>query len=160
MPRRRIVRYGALIQAMDTGRYCLVKQVTSGYLGFPKGHRKRKESVIKCVRREAKEETGIDLSNYHFEPPLMNREFQLYSVGIDRECEAKPVDTREIAYCMWLTYDELVALASTEKISNLTATFIRKFALIHIQKHIQQDEQQQDKTNIAKPEINTRQCIS
>lgn len=131
--RRRIIqskrsdtRYGALIFAVDTKRFCMVKQKESKFIGFAKGHADANETGIKCVIREVKEETGIDLTRSYFCSPLSHRgSFYLYPIHLERECVATPRDTNEIEACLWLTYEELIALPK-EQLSKPTQYFITK----------------------------------
>ena len=96
---------GAILFTKTNGirEYVLIMEANGSY-GFPKGHRRSKESELDCALREIKEETGIVheiLPNMkrtiHYSMPNGNFKEVTYFVGKYNNQELNPEDNNILA---------------------------------------------------------------
>ncbi len=93
----------------------LIKHKHGRYWGFPKGHAEKDETPQLAAARELKEETNLDIVNFLFEEPLMEK----YNFILDGSRIYKRVyyfiaevagdvrlQTHEISDGMWLSLSE------------------------------------------------------
>jgi len=130
--RLREERCGCVVREKKTGLYLTVQEQSSGYIGFPKGHRERNrktkqfcETRPKCAERELHQETGVRLKIGDATRTLKWKHSYFYVLEVD----GFPVTTlkrpREIREIKWRSLEELKALKRDE-ISNLTRYMITK----------------------------------
>ncbi len=103
------------------GKLLVVKEVASGLWGFPKGGRKRNETMVDAALRELREETGKVIMPSSISAIVVNGRNRLYVVrgNFPMYCI---VDKLEIDDYGWVTIDELKRM----NISNFTKKCIGK----------------------------------
>lgn len=78
MEKRQDESYGAVpLREAKDGLEVLVIKHAKGHWGFPKGHKEPGEKTLETVKRELKEETGLDIIDFlSIRPYVENYEFQ------------------------------------------------------------------------------------
>lgn len=62
---KNVESYGAVpLRETDKGWEVLIVKHVSGYWGFPKGHKEPHEKTLDTVKRELKEETGLEVEEF------------------------------------------------------------------------------------------------
>jgi 8-oxo-dGTP pyrophosphatase MutT (NUDIX family) len=122
------MRAGWIGRERQTGRYLVITQSASGYIGFPKGHFLPGETKEQCASREGKEEVGIYI------PPdflaehghlLQHRNHFMFVISFDYGFPPVQIDGKEITHYAWKTLDELVELSRQRKVSKMTSRWIQ-----------------------------------
>ncbi len=105
----------------DINKVLIVHETTSGYWGFPKGGKKRSETMIQAAIRELREETGKIISSSRVSAIVSYRRHKLYVVvgSFPLQCR---VDGREIDMYDWVTLTEL----SNMSISGFTRRCLKR----------------------------------
>jgi len=88
----------------------VVKGRKSGKWSFPKGHKMRAETYIKCALRETYEETGVSLYNHAHTHYQKMSAGEYYFFDVESELETCINDSLEIEEVAWLSPIELEAL--------------------------------------------------
>jgi 8-oxo-dGTP pyrophosphatase MutT (NUDIX family) len=123
--------YG-IILISKSNRIALVEGRKELKWSFPKGHSYKNEDPVDCVKREAREEIGIEnieqLGNINKDgfKRLVTGYYQI--IQVDEEFELKPQDKDEIIQAKWVDFNEL---RNIDKNIDLTHYYnnIKKMAL-------------------------------
>jgi nucleoside triphosphatase len=99
----------------------------------PGGHVEKGEKIEECVKREVKEETGLEVSEIEFVTVLegMPESFErdTHFIFLNYSCRAEnqevELDQREAVEHVWIDPEE--ALGSDLKVNDSTEDFIEKF---------------------------------
>ena len=108
--------YGAVLYRRSNKNneleYCLLK-MGLGHLSLPKGHIEEGETPLECVKREIKEELGVDvLIDDNFKHTITYSPYEgvlkdvTFNVGTVKVGEVIRVDGDEVRDIMWLNYKE------------------------------------------------------
>ena len=99
-------RAGCILVNTDTNKVLIVHETVSGFWGFPKGSKKRNETMIDAALRELKEETGKVADPSRISAIITYRRNKLYVIKgrFPVQCT---VDGREIDKYDWTTLSEL-----------------------------------------------------
>ena len=104
----------------------LVLGKRSGKWSFPKGHKQRSETYLKCVERETLEETGINLCG---RTPVAHHKLSVgeyYFYEIEEELPTKINDTSEIDDVRWVSFDNLTEMNCNVDVNNFLSRLNRQ----------------------------------
>jgi ADP-ribose pyrophosphatase YjhB (NUDIX family) len=140
-------RFGVVLKCIATDRYLMVRQLSNGFIGAPKGSRETyklehdvevNEDDFVCARRELLEECGlyVELEDLRKAIKLTAtpdekyglRMYTFYLLGCETELECK-VDTKEIESYCWMTLDQIKATRKASFTHRMTQS------LTHLQSH-------------------------
>lgn len=109
-----IKRCGACIINGIGDQCLLVQQKYSQKWGFPKGGLNPNESYFNCMKREVREETGVDLNKSRFKLcfNLKIGEYYLYVIQLLQKSRCFPFlrigDKNEINHVCWINFEDLL----------------------------------------------------
>lgn len=140
-----IKRCGVILHCTKTGRFLMVRQRTTSYWGWSKGHKLETETMLECAIRELFEETRIKLTKSNFaeakmllansmrpmRPISLNTSnspnstssntlktidwAMMYYIQVPTEFSVKGISNSEISNCEWKTLAEVYALTMAAK---------------------------------------------
>lgn len=118
-------RAGCILMNTDTNKVLIVHETTSGFWGFPKGGKRRNETMIDAAIRELKEETGKIVDPSQVSAIVIYKRNKLYVIKgrFPVQCT---VDGREIDKYDWATLDELGQM----NISQFTRRCLRQVIMV------------------------------
>lgn len=94
-----------------------------------------KESPITCIKREVKEELGLDINidelkflgcDYHPDYPLI---FNFYLLKMDVNINELNLQEEEVSYVTWMSKDEIIKKIDNGEFRKVTANTLEKFIL-------------------------------
>ena len=94
-----------------------------------------KESPITCIKREVKEELGLDINidelkllgcDYHPDYPLI---FDFYLLKLDVNINELNLQEEEVSYVTWMSKDEIIKKINNGEFRKVTANTLEKFIL-------------------------------
>ncbi|MCR5741958.1 MAG: NUDIX domain-containing protein, partial [Gammaproteobacteria bacterium] len=110
--------YGAVIYSEKNGkREFLLEKMGLGHTSLPKGHIEKGETPIECVKREIREELGINdieidstFSNTITYSPKLNviKDVVFYTAKVDRDVKIT-IDNKEVVAYEWKEYNDALA---------------------------------------------------
>ena len=108
---------------LQGNKILLVLQRCCNTWGFPKGHKKKKESMYSCALRELTEETGI--KNLTIQAMYIGGKnlsgtggFYVFKMKEEDYCALKPIDTKEISEAKWIDIEEAKKLEINKAVKN------------------------------------------
>lgn len=101
-PARNNNKCGVIVFRRKDNRFLIVKNRTSQFWGFPKGHQEDGETTIETAIRELKEEAGISIKDTDIIYSLKKRSWYLYVVLLDNVFVK--IDNNEICEFKWVDY--------------------------------------------------------
>lgn len=105
--------YGAILRftSGQTHNFLLVKGRHSGKWSFPKGHLEQEETQEQCIRREVKEEVGIDLKSTYIPVSTFHGRVGVYKEFLFNEkIRPRPQDLEEIDAADWFSLAEIALM--------------------------------------------------
>ncbi len=129
-------RVGAVI--VREGRLLLVTNSQSKVWWTPGGRVEENEGNVEALRREVREELGVEassvnfllsLQSYHSAGPDILRSFGYYLV----ELVGNPVPTSEIAHVRWVTVEEIRTdvVTATDTVANVLVPRLIEDGILH-----------------------------
>jgi nucleoside triphosphatase len=124
---------GALILNEDDEIFLMKSPKWNGQYLVPGGHVEKGENIEDCVKREIKEETGLEVSDIEFVTILegMPESFErdTHFIFLNYSCRAEnqevELDQREAVEHLWIDPEE--ALESDLEVNDSTEDFIEEF---------------------------------
>jgi len=109
--------YGSICITPDN-TILLVRGKRTSKWSFPKGHKNRSETYIKCAERETLEETGVDITGrvpvaYH---KLSVGEYFFYEM--EDELPTRIHDTAEVDEARWVPLEHIAAMNCNVDVNN------------------------------------------
>jgi bis(5'-nucleosidyl)-tetraphosphatase len=93
---------GVIVFRKKDNKFLIVKNRTSQFWGFPKGHQEEGETTINAAIRELHEEAGIQIKEEDILYSLKKRSWYLYIVMLDNVYVK--IDNNEICAFKWIDY--------------------------------------------------------
>ncbi|HEX7368357.1 MAG TPA: NUDIX domain-containing protein [Candidatus Saccharimonadales bacterium] len=114
---------GCGIVLRKAGKYILVQEVRgekSGYFNLPAGTLETDEDLLQCITREAKEETGTDITVEHFlgiyQTVIASGNNVVFAIFTGSVADDAIFHSDEHSIVKALTYQEIVELDSLHKL--------------------------------------------
>lgn len=106
-PARNNNKCGVIVFRKQDNKFLIVKNRTSQFWGFPKGHQEPNETTVETAIRELHEEAGIKIGEKDIIYHIKKRSWYLYVVLLDNVFVR--IDNNEICAYKWVNYDSFIS---------------------------------------------------
>ena len=122
---------GVIVFRKSDNKFLIVKNKTSQYWGFPKGHQEDGETTIQSAIRELREEAGIEIVENDILYSIKKKSWYLYIVLLDNVYVK--IDNNEICAFKWVDYKTF----TNYNMSKGTAMFVFREAYPRARNYVQ-----------------------